>query len=159
MSNVEVTPARPADIAELEALVGQQLGPTAWLEIDQRRVDEFGEVTEDMQWIHVDPDRAREGELGGTIAHGLLTLSLGPRFLYELISFAAFSRTLNYGYGKVRFPAPLPVGSGIRMAATVALVEAAAGGCQVAIEQVFECEGGERPVCVATSLVRVMEAA
>jgi acyl dehydratase len=151
-------PARPATLSDLKALVGRELGPTAWLTVDQQRVDEFARVTEDLQWIHIDAARARESELGGTIAHGLLTLSLGPRFTDELISFAAFSKTLNYGYEKVRFPAPLPVGARVRMVATVASVEPASGGAQVAIEQRLECEGGERPVCVATAVARVLEA-
>jgi acyl dehydratase len=147
----------PKSIAELRSLVGQELGPTAWREIDQARIDAFAEVTEDRQWIHVDPERAGASPLGSTIGHGLLTLSFGPNMMEELISFARFGHTLNYGYGKVRFPAPLPVGSRLRLRASILAVEDAGQGAQVIARQTFEREGGEKPICVAESLARVVE--
>jgi acyl dehydratase len=149
-------PARPASAAELRNLIGKRLGPTGWKEIGQERIGAFAEVTEDRQWIHVDPARAAAGPLGGTIAHGLLTLSLGPAMTEELISFDAFTHALNYGYGKVRFPAPVPVGPRLRMLLEVGDVEERSGGVQLAAIQTFERAGGEKPVCVAETLVRLV---
>ncbi len=147
----------PGSVADLEALIGQQLGPTGWVAVDQRTVDSFAETTGDKQWIHVDPERATESPAGGTIAHGLLTLSLGPALTEELFSFEGFAMTLNYGYEKVRFPAPVPVGSRVRMTATVTAVTPVTGGAQVTTTQVFECEGVTKPVCVAESVGRFVE--
>jgi acyl dehydratase len=147
----------PASVADLEALVGQELGPTDWKTIDQERIDGFAETTEDRQWIHVDPERAAAGPFGSTIGHGLLTLSLGPIFMEELISFDGFAHALNYGYGRVRFPAPTPVGSRVRMRIKVDSVERVPGGAQLTVSQTFEREGQEKPVCVAESLGRFVE--
>src|SRR5919198_4434554 len=127
-------------IGELKELVGKELGVGASFEVTQERVDAFAEATGDHQWIHVDPERAAASPLGTTIAHGLLTLSLGPMFVEELIAFDGFAHSLNYGYAKVRFPAPLPVGSRVRMRATVTAVDAVPGGAQVTVAQVFERE-------------------
>ena len=97
-------------IEELKAAVGQELGVSDWYEVTQEAINEFAEVTQDFQWIHVDPERAEETPFGGTIAHGLYTLSLGPKFSYEIFDLQGFAFGVNYGYDKVRFPAPLPVG-------------------------------------------------
>lgn len=150
------TAANPGSIDELRALIGERLGPTEWKLVDQARIDAFAEVTEDRQWIHVDPARAAAGPLGSTIGHGLLTLSLGPVLSGELLSFDAFAHALNYGYGKVRFPAPVPSGSRLRMQLEVLSVEEQPGGVQVAMLQSFEREGGEKPVCVAEALTRLV---
>ncbi len=147
----------PGSTADLEGLIGRQLGPTSWVVVDQSKVDSFAETTGDRQWIHVDPERAAAGPAGGTIAHGLLTLSLGPTLTEELFSFEGFAMTLNYGYDKVRFPAPVPVGSRVRMTATVTAVTLVPGGAQVTTTQVFECEGSAKPVCVAESVGRFVE--
>jgi acyl dehydratase len=141
-------------IDELKAQVGQELGVSEWVEVSQESIDAFADVTGDHQWIHVDPERAKETPFGGTIAHGLFTLGLGPRFTYEIFTLGGFAFALNYGYGKVRFPAPLKVGSKVRMRATLSAVEDVAGGVQMTVTQTFEVEGGEKPVCVAESLTR-----
>jgi acyl dehydratase len=148
---------RPESAADLRALVGSVLGPTDWYVVDQAKVDRFADTTEDRQWIHVDPARATGGPLGGTIVHGLFTLSLGPRFLEELISFDGFAHSLNYGYGKVRFPAPFPVGSRVRMRLSIDAVDQVGGGVQLTSTQTFEVDGAQKPVCVAESLARLIE--
>ncbi len=153
----ETAPVRPTTIAELRALVGAELGPTAWVDVTQDRIDEFAAVTEDRQWIHVDPERAAASPLGGTIAHGLFTLSLGPKLMEELMAFDGFAHSLNYGYGKVRFPSPLPVGSRLRMTMTIAAVEDVGGAAQLTAVQTFERAGQEKPVCVAEALARFVE--
>jgi len=149
--------AVPRSAKDLEALVGRELGPTNWVEVGQPRVDAFAEITGDRQWIHVDVERAAAGPMGGTIGHGLLTLALGPTFTEELFSFEGFALTLNYGYEKVRFPAPTPVGSRVRMTATVTDVRRVQGGAQVTTTQVFTVEGSAKPVCVAESVGRFVE--
>ena len=141
-------------IDELKAKVGEEIGVSEWLTVTQEMVDRFAEATEDFQWIHVDPERARDTPFGGTIAHGLFTLSLGPRFSYSLFEVSGFAFGLNYGYGKVRFPAPVPVGSNLRMRATLQSVEDVPGGVQFTVLQTFEVEGSEKPVCVAEALAR-----
>ena len=140
---------------ELRAAVGRDLGVTDWREIAQADVDAFADVTGDHQWIHVDPERAAASPIGGTIAHGLLTLALAPAMTASLLSFEGFAFALNYGYERVRFPGQVPVGSRVRMRATLARVEDVPGGAQVTIVQTFEREGVEKPVCVAESLARV----
>ena len=148
---------RPDSSVALRDLVGSVLGPTGWYEVDQAKVDGFAETTEDRQWIHVDPARAAASPFGGTIVHGLLTLSLGPRLLEELISFDGFAHSLNYGYRKVRFPAPFRVGGRIRMHLSIDAVDAVPGGVQLTSTQTFELEGAQKPVCVAESLARFVE--
>jgi acyl dehydratase len=145
---------RPSSVAELVALKGGVLGPTDWYEITQSTIDAFAEATRDFQWIHTDPRRASESPLGSTIAHGLFTLSLGPKFTMELIDFRGFGHSLNYGYDRVRYPAPLPSGSWLRMRLLVAAIEDVKGGVQVTLRQTFERRGAERPVCVADALAR-----
>ena len=141
-------------IDELNAHIGQELGVSSWYEVTQETIDRFAEVTEDFQWIHVDVEKAKQTPFGGTIAHGLFTLSLGPKFSYEIVDVQGFAFGVNYGYGKVRFPAPLPVGSNVRMRATLTSVEEVPGGVQFTITQTFEREGHDKPVCVAESLAR-----
>ena len=140
---------------DLKQRVGEELGVSDWLEVTQEAVDAFADATDDHQWIHVDPERAKDTPFGGTIAHGLYTLSLGPQFSYDLFTIDGVAFGLNYGYGKVRFPAPLPVGSKVRMRATLSSVEDVPGGVQLTVTQTFEREGGDKPVCVAESLSRV----
>lgn len=143
-------------IDELRASVGEELGVSGWHVLTQERVDAFADATADDYWIHVDPDRAAASELGGTIVHGLFTLSLGPMFTYSLVRFEGFSLTLNYGYQKVRFPAPLPTGSRVRMRSQLVDVADVPGGAQASLLQTFERDGSEKPVCVATSILRFM---
>jgi acyl dehydratase len=140
---------------ELRAARGTELGVTDWREVTQAEVDAFADATGDHQWIHVDPERAARSPLGGTIAHGLFTLSLAPAMTSSLLSFDGFAFALNYGYNRVRFPAPLPVGARVRMRATLAAVEDIPGGAQITILQTFEREGSDKPVCVAESVARV----
>jgi acyl dehydratase len=150
---------RPSSVADLRALEGTELGPTDWLEITQDKIDAFAEVTGDHQWIHVDPERAAASPMGSTIAHGLLTLSLAPAFMEALMAFDGFAHALNYGYEKVRFPGPVPVGSRVRMRAQVVEVVDVPGGAQVTTTQTIEREGADKPVCVAQSVGRFYERA
>jgi acyl dehydratase len=140
---------------ELKRKVGQELGVSDWLEVTQEAVDAFADATGDHQWIHVDPERAKETPFGGTIAHGLYTLSLGPKFSYDMFEIAGVAFGINYGYDRVRFPAPLPVGSKVRMRAALTKAEEVPGGMQLTVTQTFEREGGDKPVCVADALARV----
>ena len=144
-----------ASLAELPALVGQEVATSDWITITQEQVNLFAEATGDHQWIHVDVERAKETPFGGTIAHGYYTLSLAPMFSYELFSMEGFAFGVNYGCNRVRFPAPLPVGSKVRMRAELASVEEIPGGAQITTKLTFEREGGDKPVCVAESLARV----
>ncbi|MDR3079954.1 MAG: MaoC family dehydratase [Streptomyces sp.] len=139
---------------ELKAAVGEQLGYSDWLEIDQKRIDLFADATGDHQWIHVDPEKAARGPFGTTIAHGYLTLSLLPLFGPQLLQVEGVKMGVNYGTNKVRFPAPVPVGSRLRSTATITSVEDVPGGVQVSVAFVVEREGGDKPVGVAESVVR-----
>ena len=139
---------------DLKARVGQELGVSEWHEVTQEAIDAFADATGDHQWIHVDPERAKETPFGGTIAHGLYTLSLGPQFSYSLFEVTGVAFGLNYGYNKVRYPAPLPVGSRVRMRATLTAADDIPGGVQLTVTQTFEREGGDKPVCVAESVAR-----
>lgn len=150
------TPVTPRSVADLRELVGRELGPSAWYEVTQERIDEFATLTEDRQWIHVDVERATR-ELGAPIAHGLFTASLGPKFMEEMFSFDGFAKSLNYGYDRVRFPAPLPSGSRVRMRGTITDVADVPGGAQISMDQIFELEEGGKPVCVAAFLARFYE--
>jgi acyl dehydratase len=138
----------------LKSLVGEHLGYTDWEEITQERVNLFADATGDHQWIHVDPERAAAGPYKGTIAHGYLTLSLTPYFLPQLLRAEGFSMGINYGTEKVRFPAPVPVGSKLRCGAIVDSVTDVTGGVQVTLTLTFEVEGQTKPSCVATVVVR-----
>ncbi|MBF6620551.1 MAG: MaoC family dehydratase [Patulibacter sp.] len=144
-----------AGVPALKQLVGEELGVSDWREITQPQVDAFAELTDDHQWIHVDPARAAGTAFGGTIVHGFLTLSLAPSFMAELFTVTHVSHGLNYGLDRVRFPAPLPVGSRLRMRATLtAADDLPDGGLQTTTTFTFEREGGDKPVCVAESLGR-----
>jgi acyl dehydratase len=140
---------------ELRSRLGEELGVASWVTVDQALIDDFARVTGDDQWIHIDPARAAQTPFGSTIGHGLLTLSLGPKMVYEIFEVTGFAYGLNYGYGKVRFPAPLPVGSRVRMRATLTKADDVPGGVQLTVTQTFEREGGDKPVCVAEALARV----
>jgi acyl dehydratase len=140
-------------LAEVKSYVGKELGVSDWHLVTQEKIDEFAEVTGDDQWIHV--ERAKETPFGGTIAHGYYTLSLAPRFSYDMVKFEGFAFGVNYGLNRVRFPAPMPVGQKVRMRSKLLSVDDIPGGAQIATELTFEREGGEKPVCVAESLARV----
>ena len=140
---------------DLLTLTGTELGTSGWVEITQSQVNQFAEATGDHQWIHVDPQRAKTGPFGGTIAHGYLTLALAPRFIDEVLHIDAYDAVLNYGLNKVRFPAPVPVGSKIRLTATLVDVEDVKGGLQLTVAGVIEREGSDKPVCVLESLSRL----
>lgn len=141
-------------IDELKTLVGEHLGYSPYVEITQDQVNTFADATGDHQWIHVDPERAKQGPFGGPIAHGYLTLSLGPMLSPQIFNVSGISMGVNYGAGKIRFPAPVPVGSNLRLGATLTSVEDIAGGAQVTMEFVFEVEGASKPSCVAEVIFR-----
>jgi acyl dehydratase len=142
-------------IEGVQGLVGQHLGHSEWLEITQERVDQFAEATGDHQWIHVDPERAaKESPFGGPIAHGYLTLSLLPMLATQIVEFTGFRMTVNYGTEKVRFPAPVPVGSRVRGSAVLDSAEPIEGGVHVLITVTVEIEGSSKPAMVATSVTR-----
>jgi acyl dehydratase len=142
-------------LEELEQAKGEELGVSDWHTISQADIDAFADVTGDHQWIHVDPERAKDTPFGGTIAHGYFTLSLAPRFTEQVMKLDGFAMAINYGLNKVRFPAPVPVDSQVRMRARLAELSEIPGGAQMIMELTFEREGGEKPVCVAESVVRV----
>jgi acyl dehydratase len=129
--------------------VGFEPPPSAWLEVTQRRIDEFAAATDDFQPIHVDPDAAAEGPFGTTVAHGFLTLSLIVPFWYEVAPRTGARVAINYGVNKVRFPAPVPAGSRIRGRFRVETVEEVAGGVRATLAATVEREGDEKPACVA----------
>jgi acyl dehydratase len=139
---------------EFVAAEGSQLGPTDWLEIGQDRVNLFADATDDHQWIHVDPERAANGPFGGTIAHGLLTLSLLPHFLRQLYTVENITMAVNYGYNKVRFITPVPVGAKVRARAEIASVSQLDGAVQAIVTTTVEIEGSEKPAAVAESIAR-----
>jgi acyl dehydratase len=139
-------------VSRLRGLVGDELGPTGWIEITQERIDAFAGATGDPQWIHVDPERAVEGPFGTTIAHGFLTLSLCVPMLYELLP-PADGMVVNYGVNRVRFPAPVPSGGRVRGQFLVAAVEDTTAGERAVIEAKVECDGVEKPACVAELVV------
>lgn len=135
--------------------VGQELGVSDWLAIDQSRVNGFADATNDHQWIHVDPERAARGPFGATIAHGYLTLSLISWFMPHIVDLSAMKMGVNYGCEKVRFPAPVKVGSRVRGRAQLIAAEATKdGGVQAVIRVSVEIEGGEKPGCVADTIAR-----
>lgn len=141
-------------IEKFHDLAGQHLGYTEWHRIDQKQIDLFAEATGDHQWIHVDPERAATGPFKTTIAHGYLTLSLAPVYLGEVMTVEGASMGVNYGCNKVRFPAPVPVGSNLRLGVAVAEAEDVAGGVQVVLDLTFETEGSDKPSCVAQVVYR-----
>jgi acyl dehydratase len=142
-------------IAELKELVGQHLGYSDYMEITQERVNLFADATGDHQWIHVDVERANaESPFGGPIAHGYLTLSLGPVLVPQVVRVDGIKMGVNYGCEKVRFPSPVPVGANLRVGVDLVEVTDIPGGCQVQMRFTFECEGAAKPSCVSENLFR-----
>jgi len=139
---------------ELSGAVGELLGRSDWMEVTQDRIDLFADATEDHQWIHVDPEAAKDGPYGGTIAHGFLTLSLLPVFFKQIYRVDGVRMAVNYGLNKVRFPAPVKVGAKVRAASTLVEVTLLDGAVQAVLSTVVEVEGSDKPVCVAESVVR-----
>ena len=149
MATVFATPA------ELKNAIGAQLGVSDWLEITQQRIDQFAEATGDHQWIHVDPERAKDGPFGKTIAHGYLTQSLVNHFLPQIVEVQGISMGVNYGADRVRFPAPVPVGSRLRGSAELIKAEDTKDGAVQAVVRVtVEIEGSDRPGCVIDTISR-----
>jgi acyl dehydratase len=142
-------------IAELPSLKGKELGTSEWFEIKQERVNTFADATDDQQWIHVDVEAAKNGPFGGPIAHGFLTLSLFVPMWSQILVVSDMTMGVNYGLNKVRFPAAVPVGSKVRMTATLADVEETKdGGLQLTVSGIVEREDGDKPVCVVEALMR-----
>ncbi|HZU80522.1 MAG TPA: MaoC family dehydratase [Acidimicrobiales bacterium] len=141
-------------IEAFHKLVGTHIGYSEWLLIDQERVNLFADATGDHQWIHVDPERAKEGPFGGAIAHGYLTLSLAPVLLQQVLKVEGMKFGVNYGCNKVRFPSPVMVGSKLRQGVKVMSVEDVTGGVQVTYEMTLETEGASKPNCVAEVVYR-----
>ncbi|WP_328345799.1 MaoC family dehydratase [Streptomyces violaceus] len=141
-------------LGELKKLAGSDLGTSEWIEVTQERIDTFADATGDHQWIHVDPERAKEGPFGAPIAHGYLTLSLFIPLFTELLDVQGVTTKVNYGLNKVRFPSPVKVGSRIRLTAKLAEVEDVPGGMQITVEGAIEIEGGSKPAAVLQSLSR-----
>ena len=141
-------------IDEMKALIGEHLGYSPYVEITQEQVNLFADATGDHQWIHIDVERAKAGPFGGPIAHGYLTLSLGPSLYAQIVQFTGFSMGVNYGTNKVRFPSPVPVGSRLRLGARLLSVDDITGGVQATVEFTFEVEGAAKPSCVAEVVFR-----
>ena len=142
-------------LSELPALKGSELGTSDWIEVTQERINLFAEATCDEQWIHVDAERAKaESPFGGPIAHGYLTLSLLIPMWSQVLTVTDSRMAVNYGLNKVRFPAPVPVGSKVRLTATLADVEEIKGGYQLTVSAVIERENGDKPVCIAEPVLR-----
>ena len=141
---------------ELPSLVGKELGVSSWIEIDQSRIDTFADSTNDHQWIHVDPERAKQGPFGETIAHGMLTLALVIPMWTELLEIRDVTTKVNYGLNRVRFPSPVPSGSKVRTRATLAATEPIPGGAQLIVDTVVEREGSDKPACVAQLVFRYL---
>ena len=141
-------------VDELKGLVGEHLGYSPYVEVTQEQVNLFAEATGDHQWIHVDVERAKAGPFGGPIAHGYLTLSLGPTLYPQVVIITGFSMGVNYGANKVRFPSPVMVGSRLRLGVKLLEVSDIPGGAQMVMEFTFECEGAAKPSCVAEIIFR-----
>ena len=143
-------------LGEIRAAVGEHLGYSDYQALTQADIDAFAALTGDDQWIHTDPGRAAAGPFGGTIAHGLLTLSLGPRHAKSIYRIDGMTMSVNYGYDKIRFPAPVPVNAKVRVGATLSSVTDVPGGAQVGITFVWEVAGQAKPACVAEMLIRCL---
>ncbi|GAB2885859.1 MaoC family dehydratase [Nocardioides pacificus] len=141
---------------EVAAAVGEELGTSEWVEIDQERVNQFAEATGDHQWIHVDVERSKDGPFGGTIAHGYLTLSLVPWLGSQVFSLDTPGAKLNYGVNKVRFPNPVRVGSRVRATVSVGEVTDLPAGKQLTLKYVVEIENESKPACVAETVVLLL---
>jgi acyl dehydratase len=142
---------------EIEAAIGEDIGPTDWIEIDQARVDTFADATEDHQWIHVDVEQAAAGPFGGTIAHGYMTLSLIPWLTSQLFAVETPGARLNYGLNKVRFPNPVRVGKRIRGRAAIQSLTDVPAGKQLTVAYTIEIEDEAKPACVAETVVLLLE--
>jgi acyl dehydratase len=155
-----MAPLTISSIDELRDTIGKPIGPTEWLEVRQEDINTFAEISRDDQWIHVDVERAeRESPFGTTVAHGTLTLSLIDGFRGQLIKQEGVAMGINYGWNKVRFPAPVPAGSRVRATAEIVSVDDLGDGwVQVATKFTIEREGGDKPVCVAESVGRALRA-
>jgi acyl dehydratase len=142
------------EASELADHVGEHLGYSDWHEVTQEQVNQFADATGDHQWIHVDPERAKDGPFGGPIAHGYLTLSLGPMLVPQAFMVTGITMAVNYGANKVRFPSPVPVGAKLRAGVELASVDEVPGGLQVVTTVTFEVEGADKPACVAETVTR-----
>jgi len=143
-------------VDEVRKAVGTHLGYSDWLEISQERVNQFADATGDRQWIHVDVERAKAGPFGAPIAHGYLTMSLSNFFLPQVVDVQGFSMGVNYGCNKVRFPAPVPVGSRIRGGVELASADDIPGGVQTVMVITMEIDGGSKPACVVEAVSRYL---
>ena len=142
-------------LGDLKSMVGEELAVSNWFVVDQGRINQFADATGDHQWIHVDPDRAASGAFGATIAHGFLTLSMLPLFIQDALRFDDVRMSVNYGLNRVRFTAPVPVGSELRARFRLVGIEDVAGqGMQVTMEATIERKGSDKPVCVAETISR-----
>ncbi|ROO84972.1 acyl dehydratase [Actinocorallia herbida] len=141
-------------VEEIKAAIGEHLGHSSYRTVTQADIDTFAALTGDDQWIHVDPERAAQGPFGGTIAHGLLTLSLGPRLVREIYRIEGMKMGVNYGYDRIRFPSPVPVDAKVRVGAEIEEVQDVPGGLQVRLKFTWEIEGAAKPACVAAMLLR-----
>nr|WP_286957649.1 MaoC family dehydratase [Brevibacterium sp. UBA7493] len=144
-------------IAELEKLVGHEVGSSDWVTIDQDRIQLFADATDDHQWIHLDEEKAKAGPFGGTIAHGFLTLSLLPMLSQRTVDVTGMKMKINYGLNKVRFPQPVPSGARVRDTITLDSVERKDAGVMVIMTHVIEIDGADRPACIAESVSLMVE--
>jgi acyl dehydratase len=142
------------DLDELRAKVGSHLGYSSWHTVTQEEINLFADATSDHQWIHVDQERAKAGPFGTTIAHGYFTLSLGPYLLGEILSVESPRLAVNYGLNRVRFPSPVPVGSRLRLGASLEALDDFEGGAQATLKLTFEVDGASKPSCVADVIFR-----
>jgi acyl dehydratase len=156
ITQAEERPMRTFEsVADLAAAAGETIGQSDWVTITQEDVNLFADATGDHQWIHVDPERAAAGPFGKTIAHGYMTLSLLPRLQHQMYTVNGIKLAINYGLNKVRFPAPVPVGSRVRaMSSLVGVEDVGNGAVQATVSTTVEVEGSPKPACVAESLVR-----
>lgn len=151
----DITPRTFNSISELTAAIGADLGYGDWLEVTQERIDAFADATGDHQWIHVDPERAKDGPFGATIAHGYLTLSLLPLLAGDIFTVNGPKLVINYGLNKVRFPSPVKVGSRIRANAEIVSIDDSPAGVTMVVRSTVQIDGVEKPACVAEN-VRVL---
>jgi acyl dehydratase len=142
---------------ELKSLIGEHLGYSPYVTVSQEQVNQFAEATGDHQWIHVDVERAKAGPFGAPIAHGYLTLSMGPMLYPQFVQITGFSMGVNYGANKIRFMSPVKVGSNLRLGVKLLDVTDIPGGIQSTMEFTFECEGVDKPSCVAEIIFRSYE--
>ena len=143
-----------AKLQDLQSMVGQDIGVSEWIEVSQKRIDQFAEATGDHQWIHVDPLRSAKGPFGTTVAHGFLTLSLMPEMFASAFAIDDVRMGVNYGLNKVRFTAPVPAGKRLRGRFTLKGFDAIDGGAQLTVTVTMELEGSDKPACVAESISR-----